>query len=377
MTSAREMRRLHNGVFGSSPIDVTVKSAHGRVNLIGEHTDYNNGFVLPTPIRQHVWVAASPRADKEVKVHAFDYSETTEFDLKKIIFRRKPFWLNYIQGSVQALQQSGHDLKGANLLVKGDVPQGAGLGSSAAIEIAVINTFIELNELKIDPVELAYMGKTAENEFIGVQSGIMDQLVSSLGRRGHALLIDCQSNSCEYIPLPDRFRVVVVNTMVKRELANSAYNARRAECMEGVRVLQQMLPNLNSLRDLKPADLDKFRHLLNDTVYRRCSHVVTENSRVLKAVAALKTGRVKLFGELMYESHESLRDGYEVSCRELDILVEAAKDVPGVQGARMTGAGFGGCTVNLVESERIEGFTETVQEEYLASTGIYAEIYLV
>lgn len=377
MTSAKEMRRLHSEFFGSSPIEVTVNSAPGRVNLIGEHTDYNYGFVLPTPIRQQVWVAASPRTDSRVKVHAFDYSDTAEFDLKKIRFQRNHLWLNYVQGSAQALQQSGYVLDGANLLVKGDVPQGAGLSSSAAIEIATIRTFMALNGLEIDPVELAYMGKRAENEFVGVQCGIMDQLVSSLGRRGQALLIDCQTNGYEYIPLPKEFRVVVADTKVKRELATSAYNERRSECVEGVRVLRQVLPNINSLRDLDPDSLAKSKHLFNDTVYRRCFHVVTENRRVLEAVAALRIGRVKRFGELMYESHRSLRNDYEVSCRELDILVEAAKDIPGVQGARMTGAGFGGCTVNLVESEHVGGFTGTIKEMYRTATGIEAEIYLV
>jgi len=229
----------------------------------------------------------------------------------------------------------------------------------------------------MDPVEMAYIGKAAENDFVGVQCGIMDQFVSALGRQGHALFIDCRTNEHELIPLDPGFSVVVVNTMVKRELASSAYNERRRQCEEGVNILGRSLPGVRALRDVSPGDLDEFEHELPHVVAKRCRHVVSENARVLEAVGAMRAGDVDRFGELMYESHESLREDYEVSCGELDLLVEAARRIPGTVGARMTGAGFGGCTVNLVRLGRTRSFVRAIKEEYRNETGLSSDVYVV
>jgi galactokinase len=276
-----------------------------------------------------------------------------------------------------ALTEEGHGLKGADLVISGDVPIGAGLSSSAALEVASIRLFSELSGLKLDPVEVAYTGKRAENEFVGVQSGIMDQFVASLGVPGSALFIDCRTDEYRPICIPSGTRVIVVDTTVKRELAASSYNERRAQCEEGVRILSQSMEDVKALRDVSREDLERLGASLPDMLFRRCRHVVEENARVLDAVRALEAGDPERLGALMDASHESLRTDYEVSSFELDTLVEAAREIPGTLGARMTGAGFGGCTVNLVKEENVEHFNDRIKESYLESTGLEAMVYSV
>jgi galactokinase len=347
------------------------------VNVIGEHTDYNEGYVMPIPLDMHVWIAGRPREDEIVRVYAHDYGELAEFDLKSLEYNTEHLWVNYLQGVAWALSEDGHELRGADLLVSGDVPIGAGLSSSAALEVASVRMFAELSGLELDPVEVAYKGKTAENGFVGVQSGIMDQFVASLGVPGNLLFIDCRTNEYRNIPLPHGVRVVVVDTTVKRELASSAYNERRAQCEDGVRALRNHIPHARALRDVTPEDLERLGKHLPETVIRRCRHVVEENARVLEAVRALEDGDAVRLGKIMYASHESLRTDYEVSSVELDALVEAARETSGTLGARMTGAGFGGCTVNLVREEKVERFSERVKEIYRSSTSLNANVYLV
>jgi len=374
--TSETMSALFREAFESAE-DVTVTKASGRVNLIGEHTDYNDGYVIPIPLNMHVWVAGRRREDDLVRVYAADYGEWAEFDLKAMEYDVEHLWVNYPQGVAWALAEKDHQLLGADLLISGDVPVGAGLSSSAALEVASVRMFGELSGLRLDPVEVAYTGKRAENDFVRVQSGIMDQFVASLGVPGNALFIDCRTDEYRRIPLPLGVQLGVVDTTVKRELASSAYNERRAQCEEGVRMVRENLDSVRALRDVSKEDLERLGASLPDLILRRCRHVIEENARVLDAVKALEMGDVIKLGELMDASHESLRTDYEVSSDELDALVDAAREIPGTLGARMTGAGFGGCTVNLVKEENVEFFSDRIKESYMRSTGLNAIVYRV
>jgi galactokinase len=277
---------------------------------------------------------------------------------------------------VNELQSKGYNINGANITIKGNVPLEAGLSSSAALEMAIIRALNEINGLDIRPIEMAYIGKAAENNFVGVQSGIMDQFVSSLGHYGEALFIDCRSNEYETIPLDPNYKIVIVNTMKSRELANSAYNDRRIECKKAVQLFQEKIPSIKALRDVTSEHLIRYWDILPKLIQRRSRHVISENHRVLESVKFLKKGEMDKFGDLMYDSHDSLRTDYEVSCRELDVLVDLTLGMRGVIGARMTGAGFGGCTVNLIETDSVDEFTKSIYSNYLKRTGKKPEIYL-
>ncbi len=376
MTNDAEMRALFNNTYPERGKDTIVRSAPGRVNLIGEHTDYNDGYVLPVPLRARVYAAGRLNGSKTVNIYAADYDQKATYNLNEIHHDREHPWTNYPKGITQAILDQGHHLSGCDILLKGDVPQGAGLSSSAAVEIATARLLNDLNGLQITPLEIAYIGKKAENEFVRVQCGVMDQFVASMGQEDNALFIDCRTNDHENIPLPPDHTVVIVNTMIKRELATSAYNERRRQCEEGVRLLKRSIPDIRALRDVST---DQLHHIdeLPQPIRSRCRHVVTENARVLESIKALKRGDMDHLGTLMNASHNSLRDHYQVSCPELDTLVEAARNTPGTLGARMTGAGFGGCTVNLVETEKAPRFIETIINHYKAATGIQAEVYTV
>ena len=350
--------------------------APGRVNLIGEHTDYNDGFVLPAAIEFYCWVAASSRSDGKLVIHSENFNETVEANLESVSPAAKAHWSNYPLGVAWALEGAGKRLRGANLLISGDVPLGAGLSSSAAIEVAVGFALLHQSGLATDLWELARLCQKAENEFVGAHVGIMDQFVSCHGRAFHALLLDCRSLEYKLVKLPPGIQLVICNTMVKHEIGSSQYNVRRAECEEGIRALSKVLPGIRALRDLTLAQLEEHRSLLNPAVYSRCRHVVTENDRAQSAVRALDFGDVRSLGPLMRESHCSLRDDYEVSCKELDVMVEIAAAQPGVIGARMTGGGFGGCTINVVEPGVVDSFKQNVATKYLALTGLTPEIYV-
>jgi galactokinase len=350
--------------------------APGRVNLIGEHTDYNDGFVLPVAIDRQVVLAARLREDRRVRLWATHFRQGSEFSLDQIVPDASAPWSNYVRGVALMLQQDGFALRGMDAVIAGNVPIGSGLSSSAAIEVATAVTFRDLCHLDIAPVALALLCQRAENEFVGMKCGIMDQFIAVLGQRHHALLIDCRSLDYELVPLPEGVSIVVCDTMKRRGLVDSEYNARRQECEQGVAILRAYLPDVKALRDVTSQDLARYGHLLPPVVRKRCAHVVSENERTLQAVAALRAGQVEEFGRLMDQSHVSLRDDYEVSCRELDCMVELARVAPGCLGARMTGAGFGGCTVNLVQTEATEAFRQQVAEEYQREMGVKPEIYV-
>ncbi len=353
-----------------------VFQAPGRVNLIGEHTDYNEGFVLPVAIDRQLVIAACPRADRHVRLWSLSFQQGSEFDLDDVAHDSAAPWSNYVRGVAWVLQQQGLMLRGMDAVIAGNVPIGSGLSSSAAIEIVAAVTFRALSELDIRPVQLALLCQRAENEFVGMKCGIMDQFIAMLGQRGHALCIDCRSLEYEPVPLPADVSVVICDTMKRRGLVDSEYNLRRSQCEQGVALLQSKLPHVKALRDVTSADLDEYGHLLPPVVRRRCAHVVSEDERVELAVAALRAGAAREFGRLMDLSHISLRDDYEVSCAELDVMVESARRSPGCLGARMTGAGFGGCTVNLVRAEAAEDFARQVAGHYEAETGMKPEVYV-
>lgn len=351
-------------VFGDSDGAVAVK-APGRVNLIGEHTDYNEGFVLPMAIDRSVVITGRRRPDRGLTLCSANYGEITKLNLDELEPGCCEGWPAYFAGVAWVMREAGLDVGGLDALIDGDVPQGAGLSSSAAFEVATGLLFSTVFNLGIDGVALARMAQKAENLFVGVSCGIMDQFASSLGRAGHALLIDCRSLDYEPVALPfAEYTIAVADTGVRRGLVDSEYNARRKECEEGVRILKTVMPGIEALRDVRAADLTKNGHLLPPAVLDRCRHVVGENERVERAVAALRSGCAHEFGRLMNESHTSLRDLYEVSCRALDAMVEAARTVEGVLGSRMTGGGFGGCTVSLVRRDSAAEFATRVPEQY-------------
>jgi galactokinase len=348
--------------------------APGRVNLIGEHTDYNDGFVLPVAIDRQVMLAGRARTDDSVRLWSVHFEQGSEFSLLQITPEPAVSWSNYVRGVAFVLQQEGFVLRGMDAVIAGDVPIGSGLSSSAAIEVATAVAFRDLCALDISQLQLASLCQRAENEFVGMKCGIMDQFIATFGQRGHALLIDCRSLGHELVPLPTAVSVVVCDTLKRRGLVDSEYNARRQECEHGVELLRQQLPEVTALRDISSEDLARHDHILPPVVRKRCSHVVSENERVLLAATAMRTGDVAEFGRLMDLSHASLRDDYQVSCPELDSMVEAARSAPGCLGARMTGAGFGGCTVSFVRSEAASEFAQEVAGRYRQATGVTPEV---
>ena len=352
--------------------------APGRVNLIGEHTDYNDGFVLPIALNYQTIVAASRRDDDKVEVYSLGYDESKSFEWNDAPRRQTGEWINYVEGVGRVLRDQGYKIGGANLLIDSNVPLGAGLSSSAAIEISVGLALTSISETKIEKLPLALAGQRAEHEYVGTKSGIMDQFVAAFGRAEHALLIDCRALEAEEILLKlDDTELIVCNSGVKHALASSEYNIRRAECEEGVKLLQKYLPEIKALRDVGSADFERFGSFLPDVVRRRCRHVVTEDERTVEAAKAFGKSDVELAGKLMSESHASMRDDFEISCAELDTLVSLAENFDGVCGARMTGGGFGGCTINLVQRKKSEKFIEYIGAEYERQTGRHAEIFRV
>ena len=355
--------------------DARVIRAPGRVNLIGEHTDYNDGFVMPAAIEPGVWIAIAPRADRKLRAYSRNFSESAEVDLDESYPRPRGHWSDYVQGVAVMLQNNaGYQLRGANLLIFGDLPIGSGLSSSAAIEVATGLALLANSGLAINRVELAKLCRRSENEFVGAHVGIMDPFISCNGRAGHALMLDCRSLDHRLLPIPNGVDLVICNTMVKHALATGEYNTRRAECEEGVRRLSQFLPQVLALRDVSVEDLDRYGKDLPENIYKRCRHVVTENVRVRDAAAALEKADLAALGRLMAESHVSLKDDYEVSCLELDLMVDIAAQIDEVYGARMRGGGFGGSTVNLVDKKAVPDFQRRVVSEYEKGTGLMPQI---
>jgi galactokinase len=350
--------------------------APGRVNLIGEHTDYNDGFVMPVAVDLYTWVAIAPRRDRKLVLYSQNYSDGAEVDLDRISPGPRRHWSDYVRGVAAVLEKAGLRLAGANLLIHGEVPIGSGLGSSAALEVSSGYALLSLAGIPIDRTQLSLACQRAEHEFAGTRCGIMDQFISCHGRSKHALLLDTRSLAFEWLPLPSQVSVIVCNTMVKHSLTTDEYNTRRAECEAGVRALAARLPELRALRDATLSDFEKKAAGLPQKIYRRCRHVISENERVEAVACALKEKNFDALERLMRESHRSLRDDYEVSCRELDVMVELAGQLEGVYGARMTGGGFGGCTVNLVRAEKSAEFQTRIAQEYEKHTGLKPEVYV-
>lgn len=373
-TQVAEARAAFERRFGREP--QIIARAPGRVNLIGEHTDYNDGFVLPVAIDCQVLVAAAPRPDRTVHLYALDFEAQSSFSLEDIQHDEEQGWSNYQRGVGWALQEEGLDLMGLEAVITSDVPIGSGLSSSAAIEVSIATAWKLLSGFELDPVRLALLCQKAENEFVGANCGIMDQFISVLGQRDHALLVDCRSLDYQLVPVPRGAAIVVADTMKRRGLVDSEYNARRRECEEGVQLLREHISGVRALRDVTPQQFAQHAERLPPVIRRRCRHVIEENARVEGAVVALDVGDLASFGELMIASHRSLRDDYEVSCRELDVMMEAALKVEGVYGSRMTGAGFGGCTVSLVREKAVLDFRERVAAEYEAIVGVQPQIYV-
>jgi len=351
--------------------------APGRVNLIGEHTDYNDGFVLPMAIDAGTVVAAARRDDRMVRVRSANLDESAEFDLDRAGEPVRHVWLDYVEGMARSLEETGLRLAGADLLIQSDVPLGAGLSSSAALEISVGLALLRLAGIEVDRRALALAGQRSEHNYVGIKCGIMDQYIAALGLAGHALLIDCRSLESTLIPMNLKgVAIVVCDTGVKHSLASSEYNLRREQCNQGVAILREVLPHIKSLRDVSTAEFEPHQDRLPELIRNRCRHVVTENARTLAAAEALKAGDLKTMGGLMYASHQSLDRDYEVSCPELNLLVEIASSLDGAIGSRMTGGGFGGCTVNLIERDRIETFSDVVSRKYESGTGKAPLVYV-
>ena len=360
--------------FGSTE-GVRVFQAPGRVNLIGDHTDYNLGFVLPVAINRQVIAMARARNDRLVRLRSRQFQEPVEFSLDGIT-AEKGSWGNYPKGVARVMEQAGHRLRGLEAVLDSTIPPGAGLSSSAALELASAMMFTSLSGIDLDRVEMAKLCRRAEHEFAGVECGIMDQLVSALGEEGNALFLDCRDLSRRMIPVPLRERkLIVADTKVKRSLASSEYNRRKSECTDGLRILKQKLPDIESLRDVVLKQVEECKGALPVNIWKRCLHVVSENRRVEKAVKALERREMNEFGNLMRGSHYSLKELYQASSRELDILVQAAHRIPGVLGSRMTGAGFGGCTVTLVNEHAVAKFRDDVARAYRNAVGTDPDFY--
>ncbi|MEH0666724.1 galactokinase [Vibrio scophthalmi] len=348
--------------------------APGRVNLIGEHTDYNDGFVLPCAINYQTVVAAAKRDDNLVRVVSVDYGNAVdEFDITQTItFEQDKMWANYIRGVVKCLLARGYTFNGADISVSGNVPQGAGLSSSAALEVVIGQTFKELYKLDISQAEIALNGQQAENEFVGCNCGIMDQMISAEGRENHAMLLDCRTLETQSVSMPAEMAVVIINSNKKRGLVDSEYNTRREQCEEAARIF-----GVSALRDVTIEEFNAKASELDAVVAKRARHVITENDRTLEAAQALRNNDIKRMGELMAKSHASMRDDFEITVKEIDVLVEMVKKVIGDQGGvRMTGGGFGGCIVALVPPALVGDVRAVVEAQYEAQTGLKASIYV-
>jgi len=372
------MDPLHNArnafftAFGSAP--TLAVQAPGRVNLIGEHTDYNDGFVLPCAIDYRTAICGSPRDDGLVRVVAADYAgERDEFSLDAAIEPRGDrLWANYVRGVVKYLKEAGHAVRGADLAISGNVPQGAGLSSSASLEVATGQFFKALGGLAIDPTDLALIGQRAENRFVGCNCGIMDQLISARGEAGHALLIDCRSLATQSVAMPDGIAVVIINSNVKRGLVGSEYNTRRRQCEEAARFF-----GVKALRDVDLPTYAVKAAGLDPLVARRARHIITDSQRALDLAAALPQGDMQRIGQLMADSHASMRDDFEITCPQVDALVDIVKEAIGdAGGVRMTGGGFGGCVVSLVPNELVDAVRVAVSTRYPAATGLQGSIYV-
>lgn len=362
--------------FGKNP-ELLVR-APGRINLIGEHTDYNNGFVLPAAIDKEIVFAVALSSDDAFQLHAFDLDESHTLNFNSIKATEEKPWANYLLGVIAQFKKKGLTVPPFQLSYGGNVPLGAGLSSSAAVECGIAYAINLLMKSDLKKEELAFMAQKAEHEFAGVQCGIMDQFASMMGKKEHVLRLDCETIAYEYFPFPmDEYQIVLCDTGVKHSLASSEYNTRRRECEEGVALIAKHYPEVKSLRDVGIEMLDKHKNEFDPIIYKRCKYVVEENSRVLSGCEELAAGNLADFGEKMYASHRGLSENYEVSCKELDFLVEQTHNKPYVLGARMMGGGFGGCTINLVKVDALDKFEEAMKAAYLKQFNLKLATYKV
>ena len=350
-------------------------SAPGRVNLIGEHTDYNEGFVLPGAIDKRINVAVAPNNTNTVNVFASDFNESYSFELNDI--KPKKGWTAYILGVTYHIQQQGKNIGGVDVSISGNVPVGGGMSSSAALCSGYGFALNELFSLGLSRLDLAYIGQKTEHTFAGVKVGIMDQFASLHGKKNHVIKLDCRSMEYEYIPFnfPD-YKIVMVNSMVRHSLASSEYNVRRQQCEEGVAILKKFFPSIHSLRDVTFEQLQQHKQDLPKVVFRRCRYVVGEKDRLLEGCEHLSKGDLESFGKLMIITHDGLSKDYEVSCPELDFLANEARKISAVAGSRMMGGGFGGCTINIVETSSVDSFIKKMQESYHDKFGKTPEVYI-
>jgi galactokinase len=350
--------------------------APGRVNLIGEHTDYNDGFVMPAAVGFSTYAGIAPRTDRKLVLQSQEFPGCFEFDLDNLPQQRNQAWVDYVVGVATVLRSRGIRLEGANLLVNGDIPIGAGLSSSAALEVASTLALLRLTGTQMPLPEVATLCREAENTYVGAHVGIMDQYISCMGKAGHAMLLDCRSLEFRLVPIPPGLQLVVCNTMVKHDVATSGYNVRRAQCEEGVGYFVKWYPNIRALRDVSVEMLHEHSKDLSPVILKRCTHVILENQRTVEAARSLTDRDLARMKELMAESHASMRDLYEISCQEVDIMVDSAQDLPGFCGGRMTGGGFGGCTINLVRTGNASDFAAQIADRYQRATNIKPQIYI-
>jgi galactokinase len=372
--NAQNLKNTFKKLFNVEPILVR---SPGRINIIGEHTDYNGGFVMPAAIDKAIYVAISKREDDEVHLFSESYQQ---FDISSIknLKKSENSWANYILGVADQLKERGYKLGGFNFYIDGDVPLGAGLSSSAAVECATGFALDQLFSLSVPKMDIALIAQKAEQTFAGVNCGIMDQFASVFGKKDHAIMLDCRSMKHIYIPLKlDGYKLLLLNTNVKHALADSAYNKRRAQCEQGVAWVKAHYPNVNTLRDVDLTMLETHVKPKDLEVYTKCSFVVKEIGRLLTAAEQLENGNLQGLGKLMFETHEGLSKDYEVSCKELDFLVDAVKSLDYVLGARMMGGGFGGCTINIVKEEKIADLIEALSSKYLLQFGLKLGAYTV
>ncbi len=366
-------------VFGDQN-EIHVFNAPGRVNIIGEHTDYNGGYVLPVAINLSILAAARKRKDRKIYLESLNFNKKVVSSLGKLKYEEKKDWANYPLSVAWVLEKESIELSGADIIFEGNIPVASGLSSSAAIEVLTMKCFLELSDQSIEERRIPLLCREAENKFIGVKSGIMDQYIITFGKKNNALFLNCKTLEHELIPFHNIKDTVIIvgNTKVKRGLAKSAYNERVAECNEGLRILKEFIKreNIENLSDIRKEEFGKYKNHLPPIIAKRCEHVIFENERVKQAVESLEKGDLDKLGKLMIQSHKSLKELYEVSCKELDIMVEAFLESDCVYGARMTGAGFGGCAIALIKQEAQEEIIKKANKEYEEKTGIKGEFYI-
>ena len=373
-----QLREAFGRIFGDTS-NTSIARAPGRVNLIGEHTDYNDGYVLPIAIDKDVFVFFRPNGSASVNIHSLNYAQTASFALSDEKPDPAVQWLRYPFGVAKVLHDhSGGGVRGIDAVIDGTVPLGGGLSSSAAIEVAFALAFCTASGIQLEKLQMAKLCQRAEHQYAGVKCGIMDQYVSIFAEKDHAVFLDCRNLTHELVPFrTDAVKLVVCDTGVRHTLAGSEYNVRRAQCEEGAAYFARLMENVKNLRDLTPEGVKALGADLNPTVLQRCRHVVTENARVLEAIKALRRRNIYTFGVLMSASHDSLKNDYEVTCKELDLMVNIAEEQKGVFGSRMTGGGFGGCAISLVAIEQVDAFCKTITKQYEAATKIHPHIYVV